>query len=224
MCLRIYLRESRKPLGFCNRYVGTGVPGDAGVEPPELASAASADVTTAFGALEQVDFAALHVERVVADIDASRGLDEAAIVAAHAPLRVKAGETSECGCSCGSYRGRLRTVSFPLRIPARRAGADRRDDPRALGAGAGVRRRPRPHRWWWPCPGVAAAPRRRVELAAVSSLAELRQAIAAIPSLRRADREPAQGVKRHVFRDPSLLITGRRRWRSACAAERRASR
>ena len=30
MCLRIYLRESRTPLGFCNRYVGTGVPGDAG--------------------------------------------------------------------------------------------------------------------------------------------------------------------------------------------------
>ena len=26
MCLRIYLRESRQPLGFCNRYVGTEPP------------------------------------------------------------------------------------------------------------------------------------------------------------------------------------------------------
>ena len=28
------LRESRLPLRFCNRYVGTGFPGDAGVLPP----------------------------------------------------------------------------------------------------------------------------------------------------------------------------------------------
>ncbi len=79
MCLRIYLRESRAPLGFCNRYVGTGAAGDSGAMPPELAGAASADVATAFGALEQVDFAALHVQRVTANLDAQRGLAEASI-------------------------------------------------------------------------------------------------------------------------------------------------
>ena len=142
MCLRIYLRESRKPLGFCNRYVGTGVPGDAGVEPPELASAASADVTSAFGDLEQVDFAALHVARVVADIDAARGLDEATIVSAHAPRRVGGGP---CGQGPAARAGLSREAPdgvVPVAHPVERARADRRDDPRAGDAGAGIHRRP----------------------------------------------------------------------------------
>ena len=37
MCVTVRVRESRLPLRFCNRYVGTGFPGDSGLLPPELA-------------------------------------------------------------------------------------------------------------------------------------------------------------------------------------------
>jgi hypothetical protein len=209
MCLRIYLRESRKPLGFCNRYVGTGLPGDAGVQPPELASGASADVASAFGDLEQVDFAALHVEHVVADIDASRGLDEATIVSAHAPLRAKAGHTVRVRLLVRVYRGRLRTVSFALRIPQSAAGpivvtihGPSAPGPASTGAlssslvvalsGSGS---------GGPPPGGSSSE--------MSSLTELRQAIAAIPSYDGLIANLPGGLRRDVFRDPSLLITGR---------------
>jgi hypothetical protein len=121
MCLRIYLRESRGSLGFCNRYVGTGVAGDSGATPPELASAAGADVATAFGDLEQVDFAALHVTRVTASLAAQRGLAEAAIVGARAPERVHPGQAVRVRLLVRIFRGRLRTFTFPLRIPAHAA-------------------------------------------------------------------------------------------------------
>ena len=35
MCVTVLLRESRQPLRFCNRYVGTGSPGNYGLLPPE---------------------------------------------------------------------------------------------------------------------------------------------------------------------------------------------
>ena len=42
--------------------------------------------------LERVDFAPLHVTRVVARVDAERGLAEASIVSAGAPVHVHAGQ------------------------------------------------------------------------------------------------------------------------------------
>ena len=117
MCLRIYLRESRQPLGFCNRYVGTGTAGDEGETPPELASAASADVTTAFSDFERVDFAALHVTHVVANMTASRGLAMGSIVSARAVGPVRAGRAVRVRLLVRVYRGPVRRVSFRMRIP-----------------------------------------------------------------------------------------------------------
>jgi hypothetical protein len=117
MCVQIYLRERRAPLGFCNRYVGTGTAGDAGVSPPLLALATSTDMSTAFGLLEQVQFAALHVTRVVARISAQRGLAEASIVSASAPFHVLAGKRVTVRLRVRMFRGALRTVSFKLLIP-----------------------------------------------------------------------------------------------------------
>ena len=206
MCLRIYLRESRKPLGFCNRYVGSGVAGDEGAAPPELASAASSDVAGAFGELEQVGFAALHVTRVVANIDATRGLAEAAIVSAHAPRRVRAGQEVRVRLKVRVYRGPLRTVSFRLRIPSGASGpisvtihgpaAPPPATPAGLSSslvltlsGGGA------------SPGSGGSP-------AISSIDDLRQAIAAIPAYDGLIASLPGHVKRHVFRDPSLLVTG----------------
>ncbi|HUA05612.1 MAG TPA: hypothetical protein VMB27_17020 [Solirubrobacteraceae bacterium] len=207
MCLRIYVRESRTPFGFCNRYVGTGTAGDAGASPPELASATSGDVTTAFGDFERVDFAALHVTHVVADIAAQRGLATASIVSAHAPSRVKAGRTVRVRLVVRVYRGRRRTVSFRLRIPAGASG------PIAVTIHGPATPPP-------PASSNSLTSSLVISLSAggapsgggsapISSLPELRAAIASIPTYDGLYANVPGQRKRRVFRDPSLLITGR---------------
>jgi hypothetical protein len=117
MCLRIDLRESRQPLGFCSRYVSTGSPGDQGVSPPALALSAGSDASTALTLLDSVQFAALHVTRVVANIDAQRGLIEGTIVQAHAPAAAVAGGSLPVRLQVRRYQGPLQTIAFRLRIP-----------------------------------------------------------------------------------------------------------
>jgi hypothetical protein len=149
------------------------------------------------------------VEHVVADIDASRGLDEAEIVSAHAASRAKAGHTVKVRLLVRVYRGKLRTVSFPLRIPQSARGAivvtirgpstpetaSTSDLSSSLevalsGSGSGESQ-----------PGESSP--------AMSSLTDLRHAIAAIPSYDGLIASFPGGHRHRVFRDPSLLITGR---------------
>ena len=208
MCLRIYLRESRRPLGFCNRYVGTGTAGDEGETPPELASAASADVTTAFSDFERVDYAALHVTHVVANLTASRGLAMGSILSARAVGAVRAGRSVKVRLLVRIYRGPLRRVTFRLRIPRGASGslAVTIHGPAAptpatanslsselvvsLSAGGAPSG-----------PGSGTTP--------ISSLDELRDAIASIPTYDGLYANVPGHGKRRVFRDLSLLITGR---------------
>jgi hypothetical protein len=204
MCLRIYLRESRVPLGFCNRYVGSGPAGDSAPSPPLLAADASADVTSAFAALERVDFAALHVQHVVASVQAARGLREAAILAARAPLHVKAGRTVRVRLLVHVYRGRLRTVSLRLRIPSSAQGVlsvtihgpapAAPPSPQAdlIGALASAF-------------GAAPPPS---STSPISSLPELRDAIAGIGTYDGLYAKIGGHGRRPVYRNRSLLITG----------------
>ncbi len=211
MCLQIYLRETSKPLGFCNRYVGTGTAGDEGETPPELASAASNDVTTAFQDFELVDFAALHVTHVVAHLEASRGLAMASILGAHAPLRVKAGKTVKVRLLVRVYRGRHRTVSFRLRIPRDASG------PLVVTIHGPAEPAPATSKALSSALVVALNPGGSSSgslgsgsgTSAISSLPELRAAIASISTYDGLyAKVPGHGGRR-VFRDPSLLITGR---------------
>ena len=209
MCLRIYLRESRAPLGFCNRYVGTGVPGDAGTMPPELANASSADVATAFGVLEQVDFTALHVGRVTASLDAQRGLAEAAIVSANAPRHVRAGQVVRVRLRARVFRGRVRSFTFPFRIPAHASG------PLVINIQG-------PSGPAQPSPGSQSLADALASVIsssssegstpssfAISSLAELRTFIAAIPAYDGLYANLPGHIKRPLYRNRALLITGR---------------
>jgi hypothetical protein len=206
MCLRIYLRASRTPLGFCNRYVGTGLPGDNGLAPPELATAAAADVTNAFAALERVDFAALRVTRVFADVDASRGLDEGSIVGASAPRHVDAGRMVRVRLRVRVYRGPLRTVSFRVRIPTGASGPTTltiKGPAAPAGAGSSTS-------------GLAGALSSLLgsesgpaSTAPISSVVELRQAVAGLANYDGLYATFAGHAKRRAYRDPALLITGR---------------
>jgi hypothetical protein len=209
MCLHIYLRESREPLGFCNRYVGTGTAGDEGETPPELATAASADVTTAFSDFERVDFAALHVTQVVANLTASRGLAMGSIVSARAVGPVKAGRTVRVRLLVRVYRGPVRRVSFRMRIPRGARGLL----PVTIHGPAA------------PTPATANSLSSQlvVSLSAssssssgigsgttpITSLDELSDAIASISTYDGLYANVPGQARRRAFRDPSLLITGR---------------
>ena len=118
MCVTLRLRESRQPLAFCNRYVGTGLAGDSAPGPPELAAGVTTDLAAAFGLLEQVQFATLHVENVSIRIDARRGLLEGTIVGVRAPRRVRAGQLVTVHLRVRRFRGAVEGVAFKLRIPA----------------------------------------------------------------------------------------------------------
>jgi hypothetical protein len=208
MCLRIYLRESRAPLGFCNRYVGTGAPGEGTAGPPELANAASTDVSGAFAALERVDFAALHVERVAADVEAQRGLAEASIVRARAPRRVRAGQLVRVRLRVRVYRGRLRTVGFRLRIPRGASGpiaVSIKGPSLPPGTGSSTQ-------------GLAGALSSLISFSSgsggppstspISSLFDLRQAIAGLANYDGLYASFGRHAKRPVYRNRALEITG----------------
>jgi hypothetical protein len=204
MCFAVALRESRRPLRFCNRYVGSGIPGDLGGL-SELSVATASDASSALGVLDGQEFATLHITRVDASISASRGLNEASIVSARAPRRVHAGQKVPVHLRIRMYRGPVQTVSFPVRIPrdARGALAANVSNPSGGGGsaldallmgltgamGGGSRNGGRPP----------------------TSIATLRKQFAATSvydglAISFGDRRPT-----HAYDDPSLLITGRAR-------------
>jgi hypothetical protein len=190
--------------------VGTGQAGDGATGPPFLASAASADVVSAFGTLEQVDFAALHVERVTAHLEASRGLAEAAIVSASAPRRVHPGEVVRVRLLARLYRQGLRRLSFRLRIPfgahgplvATIRGPAAPSGPTPPGQGLG-------NSLASAFGGGSASGPPPPGGEPISSMAELQQAIAGLANYDGLYASLPGHGKRPVYRNRSLLITGR---------------
>jgi hypothetical protein len=205
MCVTVGLRESRLPLRFCNRYVGTGFPGDAGLLPPELATGVTTDLSSAFALLERVQFAALHVTKVDAQIEARRGLTEASIVSARAPRLAHRGHTVTVHLEVRVFRGKLEKLSFPLSIPRhlrhRRLvvslhgpsqGAGGLDALlSALTEGLGGSTGP-------PLPGPGP-----------TSIAQLRHKFAAIGTYDGLEAKFGSGKSKRVYRNRSLLITGK---------------
>jgi hypothetical protein len=208
LCLRVLIRASSQPLGFCKRYVGTGAAGDSGLFPPALSTGVATDVATAFSVLDQVRFAQLHVTNVQATIDAQRGLAEASIVSAQARSVVKAGGTVPVRLRVRVFRGPLRTVSFKLRIPRSAHGpllvtirgpgfspisSASGGGPAAglgsllvIGLGGGP-------------PGGPAPP----------SIAAVRKSIQAISPYDGLTASFDGGKPTHAYSDPALLISGR---------------
>ncbi len=208
MCLTVTVREIRGPLRFCNRYVSTGVPGGGADIPPALALSASIDATTSLGLIDQVQFAALHVTHVVAQIDAQRGLREATILSAQAPTHVTAGRQAEVRLRVQLYRAQQRTIAFKVRIPgAARGRLVAKIDNASSSAGAG---------------GAASALTSALTVAlsgngssggpapsqAPASIRALRKAFAGIATYDGLELSFAGRKPSHAYRDPTLLING----------------
>jgi hypothetical protein len=209
MCLSVAVRELRKPLRFCNRYVTSGL-GVAGLLPPALALATSIDATTALSLIDQEQFMQLHVTRVTVQLDAERGLREASIISAHAPLHVRAGKQVTVRLLVQVVRGRPRTVTLRLRIPPGARGlllakivnptsqSSAGGSPQALaqalasalGGGPGG------------SPSMPPPP---------TSLAGLRNAFAGVSIYDGLELHLGRRRAVRIYRDPGLLITGQAR-------------
>ncbi|HKG02572.1 MAG TPA: hypothetical protein VKB03_05280 [Conexibacter sp.] len=115
LCLRVRLRESKKPLHFCNRYV---VNGSTGLDQPApLAFLAGIEVQRALSIIGKARFATLHVERVSAGIDVERGAAMAHILSVSAPRKVRPGQRVRVAMRVRVDHGPIRTLHPVVRIP-----------------------------------------------------------------------------------------------------------
>lgn len=116
LCLTARLRELRRPLRFCNRYVVQGaLTPDL---PIPLALTMGSDVTSALDRVATARFRALHLTRLDAEATVARGLRLATIRSARVtPSVVRPGQRVRVALRVRLLRGPLRTVRFRTRIP-----------------------------------------------------------------------------------------------------------
>ncbi|MFL5817190.1 MAG: hypothetical protein ACJ76L_06265 [Conexibacter sp.] len=115
LCLRVRLREAKKPLHFCNRYV---VNGSTGLDQPApLAFRAGIDVQQALSTIGKARFATLHVERVSAGVDVERGAAMAHLLSVSGPRKVRPGQRVRVAMRVRVDHGPIRTLHPVVRIP-----------------------------------------------------------------------------------------------------------
>jgi hypothetical protein len=200
MCVRVTLRELRAPLRFCNEYAVDGV------VPNSLAGAAVVDMAAAVSVLDTYRFGTLHPTAVEVALRARAGLAQAFITGATVPSRVRRGHMLRVRLhmrhtGTGARSTRTIRVRVPLATPRgsrtlRLAGppADVGGNPDDPGDLSVV--------FEEPDTGEDPGPR---------SLAELRDAFAALGRSYGVTATFAGGSKRQVDRDPRLRITGQAR-------------
>jgi hypothetical protein len=110
------LREARKPLGFCKRYVFATAGATDGSGSP-LAGAMAGDVASALSLVDGTAFAALHVRSVRAVVRARRGAQLAYLRSARALHAARAGQRVRVRVRVRRYRGATTTASYLLRLP-----------------------------------------------------------------------------------------------------------
>ncbi|QEC50201.1 hypothetical protein FSW04_23210 [Baekduia soli] len=110
MCVRITLRESRRPLRFCNTYVG-GSPSAAGA--PMVA-----DLATATGQIDAYNFGVLHITGVSVDLKLRRALHQAYLLSATAPSHVRRGRDVRVRVVAQHVRGARFARTIRVHVPA----------------------------------------------------------------------------------------------------------
>jgi hypothetical protein len=130
MCALIRLRERTRALRFCNRYLVDGaapvvqvVSGSSKAKRTQSttqgapAAGPADDFANAISIVESATFRRLHVTSVDISTRVWRGLRQAFIADASAPIRVRAGQRVRVTLTGRVVRGPLRKFHFRLRIP-----------------------------------------------------------------------------------------------------------
>jgi hypothetical protein len=103
VCLRIKVRELRRPMGFCNLYFSV----DDAVN----------DVSQAGDLVDFFDLAPLHVERVAIGAQVRRGLKQDVILRGHGPRRARKGSRMHVRLTLQRRHGTRHRISVPVRVP-----------------------------------------------------------------------------------------------------------
>ena len=117
VCVRIALRERRRPLRYCNRYVSAVAPSDPDAGETLVAAGAASDALTALSELDDFKQRRLHVTEFAARVKLRRGLRQAFIRSVRMPRRVRRGQRVRVRLNLQVVRGPRITRSFRLRIP-----------------------------------------------------------------------------------------------------------
>lgn len=112
MCVRFELRERRRPLRFCNTYVGGG-----GAAPELAAIGQVTDLSAATALLDAYDATPLHVTRVEANLKVRRGLRQAFLVGASGPAVVRRGSDVRVRVRIRRARGAASTRTIVVHVP-----------------------------------------------------------------------------------------------------------
>jgi hypothetical protein len=115
-CFAITLRERKRPVRFCNRYV-SDVWDPSGVG-NVVAGAASSDLLQALSLIDSFKASELHVTSVEGNVKISRGQRQAYLRGVRLPRRAKAGQTVTATLALRHVRGRIERRKVKLRLPA----------------------------------------------------------------------------------------------------------
>jgi len=199
MCVKVTLRELRKPMRFCNHYAVDGQ------VPNALAGAAAGDMTSAVTVLDSYRFGTLHPTGIEVGLRARAGIDQAFITSAQVPGRVRRGQALRVvlhlrHSGTGARTTRAVRVRIPRGTPRGRRTLLLTGTPSDIGGNPDD-------------PGdlsIVFEEQDTGENAGPASVAELRDTF---ESLGRYDGISATlaGKKRELLRDPRLRITGEAR-------------
>ena len=135
MCVTISVRERKKPLGFCNTYVGGG--GNAALAGAPMI----ADVAQAVGAVDAFVLGPLHVTGVAVQLGLRRTQRQAFLTSLAAPRVLRRGRTVRLRVGFRQIGGRLQSRTVALRVPRKATRGTRRlrlsGTPADAAAGAG---------------------------------------------------------------------------------------
>lgn len=117
VCLRITLRERRKPIRVCNRYVSDGTDGIVPEGGNLVGLLAGSDLSEIMTLIDTYRPAGLHVTEVAARARVRRGQHQAFMRSVRLPARVRPGQRVTARMRVRRVRGATQTVRFKVRIP-----------------------------------------------------------------------------------------------------------
>jgi len=113
-CFKVALRELRKPLRFCNRYVTDTADPSSG---SAVAALAAGDLSDALAQIDAYKPAVLHVTGVDSSVQVRRGQRQAFLRAVKLPRRARAGQRVRATLVLRHVRGRLERKRVRLKLP-----------------------------------------------------------------------------------------------------------
>lgn len=108
MCLRVAIRERKRPLRFCNTYVGGG---------PGPNAAVLGDASSAIALLDAFEFGRIHITAVEANLKLRRSFPQAYMVKASGPSVVRRGRTLRVKLTLRRSRGERFTRTISVHVP-----------------------------------------------------------------------------------------------------------